>query len=662
MKTQFSITFTLFIFVFSSFSYGQVNCDGFLNPNIDNYTSCPTSISQLYLLDNWNQVTNSTTDWYCDCSFPWNSDVGDCPSFAENFIGGYGYVLNDNGVWVEYVGQCLTQPFLQDEIYTITFDIFQSLGTDDHVINIYGYVGLDCPNTPINTTDDLAFEAGWEVIGSVVETSEVTDLSFTTLSTTITMQNDYSYIAFGEGIISNPQYGNTYFCYDNFCLSTVSDCSSIQVMANTINDLNICDDNDDGQITLDLQDYNDQVLGNQPASDYEISYHTSQSDAANDANPLSLTSQVFSNPSQTVYVRIESNENPVCYESTSFLINIYTDPIATTPTMNLEICDDDMNDGYVTISLLSYDSQILNGQSPNLYEVNYYETFVDAQSQINELDKVNYINANPYEQLFFVRVHNTIIPDCYDINSFTINIRNSPQLELPTFFSICEGETSIDISIQPDYDLYLWSDGQSSPTATFTSSGNYSVQVGNVFNNIICYSEVINFEIEDSSKATLEHIEIIDWTNNLNSIEVFVTGDGDYEFAIQDEVGNISQYQDSNIFNGLKPGIYNILINDKNGCGMITHNDVYLLYYPKFFTPNGDTYNDFWQIIASESEPNLIIYIFDRYGKLIKQLSPTSLGWDGTSNGYPLPAADYWFRVVRPNNGKEYKGHFTLKR
>ena len=32
------------------------------------------------------------------------------------------------------------------------------------------------------------------------------------------------------------------------------------------------------------------------------------------------------------------------------------------------------------------------------------------------------------------------------------------------------------------------------------------------------------------------------------------------------------------------------------------------------------------------------IYIFDRYGKLLKQLSPLGQGWDGTFNGKPLPA------------------------
>ncbi|PKP16654.1 MAG: hypothetical protein CVU07_06195, partial [Bacteroidetes bacterium HGW-Bacteroidetes-23] len=89
--------------------------------------------------------------------------------------------------------------------------------------------------------------------------------------------------------------------------------------------------------------------------------------------------------------------------------------------------------------------------------------------------------------------------------------------------------------------------------------------------------------------------------------------------------------------------------------------EVYLLMYPLFFTPNGDGINDKWKIKFSEVEPNLSIKIFDRHGKFIKQLGANSEGWDGTFLGNHLPSSDYWFVVTR-QNGKEYRGHFSLKR
>ena len=91
--------------------------------------------------------------------------------------------------------------------------------------------------------------------------------------------------------------------------------------------------------------------------------------------------------------------------------------------------------------------------------------------------------------------------------------------------------------------------------------------------------------------------------------------------------------------------------------------------YPHYFTPNGDGYNETWQIYGISDQPDAVIYIFDRYGKLIKQLSPMGEGWDGTYNGNPLPTSDYWFTVEYREPGtsqetakKQFRAHFTLKR
>jgi gliding motility-associated-like protein len=70
--------------------------------------------------------------------------------------------------------------------------------------------------------------------------------------------------------------------------------------------------------------------------------------------------------------------------------------------------------------------------------------------------------------------------------------------------------------------------------------------------------------------------------------------------------------------------------------------------YPKFFTPNGDGYNDTWEIKFSFYEQNLKVNIFDRYGKLIKTLNNTN-SWDGKYNGKG--------KLITPD-GKMYVGIF----
>uniref|UniRef100_UPI0037510271 T9SS type B sorting domain-containing protein n=1 Tax=Flavobacterium sp. TaxID=239 RepID=UPI0037510271 len=83
-----------------------------------------------------------------------------------------------------------------------------------------------------------------------------------------------------------------------------------------------------------------------------------------------------------------------------------------------------------------------------------------------------------------------------------------------------------------------------------------------------------------------------------------------------------------------------------------------------YFTPNGDGYHDSWNIVGLANQPNAKIYIFDRFGKLIKQISSNGDGWDGTFNGQQLPATDYWFSVnyLEQTIEKQFKAHFSLKR
>uniref|UniRef100_UPI00260C6A7B T9SS type B sorting domain-containing protein n=2 Tax=uncultured Psychroserpens sp. TaxID=255436 RepID=UPI00260C6A7B len=143
-------------------------------------------------------------------------------------------------------------------------------------------------------------------------------------------------------------------------------------------------------------------------------------------------------------------------------------------------------------------------------------------------------------------------------------------------------------------------------------------------------------------------------------IEVSVVGVGEYEYSLDG-----GPWQDEPIFVDVSLGEHVVTARDKNGCGEGS-DEVIVMDYPKFFTPNGDGYNDTWNISAINNQPNAKIYIFDRYGKLLKQLSPTGIGWNGTYNGNAMPTSDYWFVVEynEPNTGdrKEFKAHFTLKR
>ena len=123
-------------------------------------------------------------------------------------------------------------------------------------------------------------------------------------------------------------------------------------------------------------------------------------------------------------------------------------------------------------------------------------------------------------------------------------------------------------------------------------------------------------------------------------------------------------YQESNVFTGVSAGEHTVTVIDTEGCTFMTQT-VLVIDYPKYFTPNGDGHNDTWNIIGMD-QADARLYIFDRYGKLIKQISPSlgSDGWDGTYNGEQLPSTDYWFSLDYTENGaaKQFKAHFSMKR
>ena len=177
-------------------------------------------------------------------------------------------------------------------------------------------------------------------------------------------------------------------------------------------------------------------------------------------------------------------------------------------------------------------------------------------------------------------------------------------------------------------------------------------------------SSSMTIKIKESSIAKIEKKDIVikdlnPGPNNTITVLTETLGIGDYEFAIDDKSG---PYQDEPVFENIRPGLHTIYVRDKNECG-IAQIDFHVIGYKKFFTPNGDGIHDTWNIIGltKTNLPKTKIYIFDRFGKLLKELDPLSPGWDGTFIGKPMPSTDYWFRV-QLEDGREFKSHFSLVR
>ncbi len=214
-----------------------------------------------------------------------------------------------------------------------------------------------------------------------------------------------------------------------------------------------------------------------------------------------------------------------------------------------------------------------------------------------------------------------------------------------------------------DYD-FVWTfagntiTGATSATYTATEVGTYTVVATNSTTN--CVSNVASAVVTATNPATSLTVTQSEYFSDNATLVVTVTG-GNGTLLYQLDQGVL---QESNVFTGVTGGTHTITVVDTQGCTYLTQ-EVLVIDYPKYFTPNGDGHNDTWNIIGlNQSDAKL--YIFDRYGKLIKQIVPSTLsnGWDGTYNNVPMPSTDYWFTLDYTENGtqKQFKAHFSLKR
>lgn len=191
---------------------------------------------------------------------------------------------------------------------------------------------------------------------------------------------------------------------------------------------------------------------------------------------------------------------------------------------------------------------------------------------------------------------------------------------------------------------------------TPTQLGTYKVVVTS--NSSGCSAED-SATITGSSPIIVTANVLEDFSSNQTIVVEATGGINPYFYSL-----NGSVPQTSNIFQVATPGKYNIKVTDQSNCNS-SEICVYVFIYDKFFTPNGDEFNDTWNIKAQDKTKVMNVSIFDRYGNLIKKFNPLNDRWDGSFNGEQLFSNDFWFIFDYENcegEFKQFKSHFSLKR
>tara|TARA_B100001059_G_C17838945_1_gene590468 strand:+ start:3242 stop:5125 length:1884 start_codon:yes stop_codon:yes gene_type:complete len=224
-------------------------------------------------------------------------------------------------------------------------------------------------------------------------------------------------------------------------------------------------------------------------------------------------------------------------------------------------------------------------------------------------------------------------------------IGDQPFIEETEFVNFCQNET---ITLHAITDIisptYIWDTGQTTSFLEVDASGIYTVEVTDG-----CLTTIITFTVAQLETPLLDTI-----TSNGNHIVVNTSNTGDFEYSIDG-----INYQNTNVFFNIEGGLYTIYIK-ANGCDDVVTTSFLHFYIPQFFTPNNDTKHDTFDLKGIQYFQSSEVYIYDRFGKLLKSSKNKSFSWDGTFNGSPMPTSDYWYVIII--DGQRRVGHFTLKR
>jgi len=407
-----------------------------------------------------------------------------------------------------------------------------------------------------------------------------------------------------------------------------------------------CDDDTDGITTFNLTKV-DNIIKNNATGILNKGYYESLADAQTKTNPI-LTPEKYKNktPDQIVFARLENQYE--CFAIAEVTLKVSNTTIANQNP--IATCDgDDKQDGLYQFDLNAEVTPQLAAGLPNGLVFTYYLNSSDALNDVNALPNI-FKNTTPFSQIIYAKATNGA--DCFDITPITlvVNTFDPPDFE-DEQQNLCKGD-EITLSVATGFASYLWNTGSTNNSIIISSADDYSVLVKDVNG---C-EKTKNFKVTLSEPALITEALVKDFSGVDNSVLIQYTGIGNYEFSLD---GNF--FQDNPLFDNVKAGTYNAIARDKNGCGLSNSFLLYVVDYPRFFTPNGDGYNDLWLIQNTDQLPNYKISIFDRYGKFLKQMNQNTDGWNGTFNGQQLPADDYWF-TLEFADGKNVKGHFSLKR
>ena len=244
-------------------------------------------------------------------------------------------------------------------------------------------------------------------------------------------------------------------------------------------------------------------------------------------DPVGYTNTTAFN--QTIYYKIIDENGCKDFDELQLQVRSI---VLTDGEKSFYACDDNPNDdnleGFFDLDDLTASNY------PNM-DVRLYATLEDTSLEQNPISGMYLTQSTT----IYARIEEN--NECEDVDILNLIVNPTPELSFESEFVWCTDGEPLTIAAPDGFDIYRWyldtENGMpeigNQQEIPISSLGNYILEVGFIYTNadgtFECLNET-NFEVIPSNRAVFENIHVEDISDN-NIIEIFVSGDGDYEYS-----------------------------------------------------------------------------------------------------------------------------------